>query len=291
MMTSAEIRTRIADFLRDAAEELSPETIGTYRRSLNEFERWMTARGGRFHFTTEDAQAYRAYLEEERSLSPVSVSTYLTALRRFCHHLVMRAVIDENPVASVRGNPRPVAHTREVLDAEEIARLHSVLDGASQIEKRDAVIVYLMLYAGLSEIELARADIGDLEQTLMGWYLRVQGKGRTSKDQQVRIDGPVMERIRIYLDSRGRIRPEKPLVTSHGRRSTGTRLNTRSIRSRIRKLFADALIDRTGVTPHSLTHTAAVLWLQNGMSEEEVRERMRHGTLDTTRIYSRRIAE
>jgi integrase/recombinase XerC len=68
-------------------------------------------------------------------------------------------------------------------------------------------IVYLMLFGGLSEIEVSRADIGDLEQTLMGWFLRVQGKGRSAKDQQVPIDEEVMVRIRIYLDTRGRFGP------------------------------------------------------------------------------------
>ncbi len=290
-MTYGELQIRIADFLRDASEELSPESIGTYRRTLNEFERWFLARDGRFFFTTQHVREYRDYLEDERALSAVSVSTYLTGLRRFCHYLVERGIIEENPVAAVRGNPRPTTHTREVLNDDELERLHAVMDGQSQIEKRDIVIAYLMLYAGLSEIEVARADIGDLEQTLMGWFLRVQGKGRTQKDQQVQIDAPVMEKIRIYLDSRGRIRPEMPLIVAHGRRSDGTRLNTRSIRARIKRLFGAAGIAREGVTPHSLTHTAAVRWLQEGMSEEEVRERMRHGTLDTTRIYLRRAGE
>lgn len=286
-MSYEEVRARIDEFLRDAADELSPETIGTYRRSLNEFERWLEARNESFEFTSSHARDYRNYLEEDRSLSPVSVSTYLTALRRFCNHLVLRGILRENPVANVRGNPRPVSHSRAVLTPEEIARLHEVMHGVTRIEKRDAAIVYLMLYAGLSEIEVVRADIDDLEQTLMGWYLRVQGKGRTEKDQQVPIDDSVMERIRIYLDVRGRIRPEMPLIASHGHRSAGTRLNTRSIRSRIHRLYKLAGIEREGVTPHSLTHTAALLWLQSGMSEEEVRRRMRHGTLDTTRIYTR----
>ena len=98
-----------------------------------------------------------------------------------------------------------------------------------------------------------------------------------------------MERIRIYLDARGRIRPEQPLVVSHGRRSEDKRLNTRSIRGRISGLLKAAKVGREEVTPHSLTHTAAILWLKSGMSEEEVKRRMRHGTIDTTRIYSRQV--
>ena len=49
-----------------------------------------------------------------------------------------------------------------------------------------------------------------------------------------------------------------------------------------------AKIRRRGITPHSLTHTAALIWLNDGLSVEEVKQRMRHGTLDTTMIYLRK---
>lgn len=288
-MTYGELQKRIADFIRESADELSEESIGTYRRTLNELERWVQAGDGEFEFVPEQAAAYRDYLSDERGLSSVSVSTYLTGLRRFCNYLVDIGVLDENPAQAVRGNARPAKHTRAVLEDGEIQALLDAVGGPTALEKRDAAIVYLMLFAGLSEIEVARADIGDLEQTLMGWYLRVQGKGRTEKDQRVPVDDSVMERIRIYLDARGRIRPEQPLVVSHGRRSEDKRLNTRSIRGRISGLLKAAKVGREEVTPHSLTHTAAILWLKSGMSEEEVKRRMRHGTIDTTRIYSRQV--
>lgn len=289
-MTIGELRARLADFERSLASTHAIETVGTYRRSLKEFERWFLDTRGAFYFREMDVRTYRQYLEEERGLSQVSVSTYLTALRRFCAYLQSIGVLDGNPAAGVRGNPRPSEHTRAVLEEEEVEALLRVIDGdSSQLGKRDAAIVFLMLYGGLSEIEVSRADIGDLEQTLMGWFLRVQGKGRSSKDQQVPIDEDVMARIRIYLDTRGRIRPEHPLVVSHGHRSDGNRLTTRSIRSRINGHLETAGIKRPEITPHSLIHTAAVLWLKSGMSVEDVGERMRHGTLDTTRIYARHL--
>jgi site-specific recombinase XerD len=45
------------------------------------------------------------------------------------------------------------------------------------------------------------------------------------------------------------------------------------------------------VSPHSLTHTAALIWLNDGIQVEEVRRRMRHGTLDTTMIYLKQQAD
>jgi integrase/recombinase XerC len=284
-LTLGELERRIEDFLKEYLKGKSPETVGTYRRSLNEFERWFVQQKGRFRFTRKGVEDYKQYLMQTRGLHQVSVSTYLTALRRLCQYLVDIGLLQENPARAVKGNRRPGSHSRSVLTQQEISLLLDALDATTQIGKRDQAIIYLMLFGGLSEIEITRADVKDLEQTLMGWYLRVQGKGHTVKDQQVPVDPQVMDKIRLYLDTRRRIRPEDPLFVSHGHRSEGKRLNTRSVRSRINQHLREAGVKRRGVTPHSLTHTAALIWLNDGMSLEEVKQRMRHGTLDTTMIY------
>lgn len=277
----------IGDFLTIYLKEKSRETVGTYRRSLNEFARWFVKGKGACRFRSEDIEAYKTYLMEERGLHQVSVSTYLTAVRRLCQYLVDIGMLEENPARSIKGNRRPATHSRKFLTESDIDQLLDALSVVNDIEKRDRAIVYTMLFAGLSEIEIVRCNVQDLEQTLLGWYLRIQGKGHTVKDQQVPIDPQVMDALRLYLDTRDRIRPEDPLFVSHGHRSDGQRLNTRSVRSRINHHLERAGVKREGISPHSLTHTAALIWLNDGLSIEEVQQRMRHGTLDTTMIYFR----
>jgi integrase/recombinase XerC/integrase/recombinase XerD len=279
-----ELRDHLQAFQDDYLADKSDETVGTYRRSLNSFEKWFV-RTNDFAFTEDDVRAYKTYLMEERDLSQVSVSTYLTALRRFCQYLTDIGKLDENPATAVKGNRRPDTHSRSVLTETDIEKLEAELGTATQIDKRDTAIVYLMLYAGLSEIEIVRANVEDLERTLMGPVLRVQGKGRTVKDQEAPLDEPVLAAVEAYLDTRDDVHPEDPLFVSHGHRSDGKRLKTRSVRSRINGYLKAAEIKRKGVTPHSLTHTAALIWLNDGMPLDEVKQRMRHGTLDTTMIY------
>ena len=279
-----ELRDHLQAFQDDYLADKSDETVGTYRRSLNSFEKWFVQQNT-FRFREDDVRDYKRYLMEERELSQVSVSTYLTALRRFCQYLTDIGKLTENPAKGVKGNRRPETHSRSVLTESDIEALEEVLKDATPIDKRDQAIVSLMLYAGLTEIEIVRANVEDLEHTLMGPVLRVQGKGREVKDQEAPLDPPVLEAIEAYLDTREDVRPEDPLFVSHGHRSDGKRLKTRSVRSRINGYLKEAEIKRKGVTPHSLTHTAALLWLNDGMPLEEVKERMRHGTLDTTMIY------
>ena len=278
------LRDHLQAFQDDYLAEKSDETVGTYRRSLNSFQKWFVQQNN-FRFREDDVRDYKRYLMEERELSQVSVSTYLTALRRFCQYLTDIGKLTHNPAKAVKGNRRPDTHSRSVLTETDIDKLEEVLGTATQIDKRDSAIVSLMLYAGLSEIEIVRANVEDLEHTLMGPVLRVQGKGREVKDQEAPLDEPVLEAVEDYLDTRDNVHPEDPLFVSHGHRSSGKRLKTRSVRSRINDYLRKAEIKRKGVSPHSLTHTAALLWLNDGMPIEEVKERMRHGTLETTMIY------
>lgn len=283
-LTLRELRRHLQAFQDDYLEDKSDETVGTYRRSLNSFEKWYVQQNN-FRFTEDDVREYKTYLMEERELSQVSVSTYLTALRRFCQYLTDVGELASNPAKAVKGNRRPDSHSRAVLTESDIEQLERVLGDATPLDKRDTAIIYLMLYAGLSEIEIVRANVEDLEHTLMGPVLRVQGKGRTVKDQEAPLDPPVLEKVEAYLETRSNVHPEDPMFVSHGHRSEGKRLKTRSVRSRINGYLKKADIKRKGVTPHSLTHTAALIWLNNDMPLEEVKQRMRHGTLDTTMIY------
>jgi integrase/recombinase XerC/integrase/recombinase XerD len=104
----------------------------------------------------------------------------------------------------------------------------------------------------------------------------------------VPLDPPALDPLDDYLAHRSGLAPTAPLLASHGHRSEGGRLNTRSVRGRINEYLRAARLKRRGISPHSLTHTAALIWLNDGMPVEEVRRRMRHGTLETTMISFKR---
>ncbi len=287
-LSVAQLEDRLEGFVTEYLKDKSPETRGTYRRTLNEFERYHATRAARpssrFRWVERDVEAYKTYLMEERELSQVSVSTYLTALRRLCDYLVARGELDDNPARGVKGNRRPQSHTRGVLTEDEVEALFEAVPKTTEIGRRDRALIALMVYGGLSEVELVRADVGDVDRTLMGTFLHVQGKGRQSKDEAVPLDAAAIDPLEIYLMERDGAAPTEPLFVSHGHRSAGTRLNTRSVRGRVNTHLRAAKVKRRGISPHSLTHTAALIWLNSGMAVEEVRRRMRHGTLETTMI-------
>jgi integrase/recombinase XerC len=267
-----------------------PETRGTYERALRPFMQWF-AEDRRCWFRVDDLERYKAYLTRRRHLSEVSVSTYLTALRRFCQYLVRMKVLSENPSRFVRGNKRPSRHSRRPLTGPQVERLLAVLQGNDERAVRDAVIVLFMLRCGLSEIEIVRADRGDLSERNGQTTLAVQGKGVTGKTQVVLLPEDVQEMLRMYLRTRSGTSPSQALVVSAGKNRRGKRMSTRAVRDRVNELLERAgLRSNTGaITPFSLRHTAALLMARGGATAEEIRTSMRLGTVATARLYLEQI--
>jgi len=264
-----------------------PETRGTYARALREFLRWFP-RDKAFRFRVADVQRYKRYLTVRRKLTPVSVSTYLTALRRFCGFLVDRKVLRDNPAKFVGGNARPAAHSREYLTAEEIGSVLAVVEQSDLRGQRDYAMILLMVRCALSEIELVRADVGDIAMREGLWHMGVQGKGRTAKDAVVPLPPEVKEAVDRYLVTRGAVEPGDPLFASAGNRTRGRRMTTRGVRDRITFHLSAAGIRHEGggnITPYSLRHTAAALLARDGATADQIRDRMRLGSLMTARVY------
>ncbi len=293
VLSIRELEELIQSFLTEYLKQRTKETKGTYERALREFVRFFAAERGAFRFTSDDVERYKTHLSDARQLHQVSVSTYLTSLRRLCQYLVDRGLLPENPARAVGGNKRPGDHSRGVLSLTDIDRLFAAIEPATLLNRRDRVAVRLMLSSGLTEIEIVRADVGDLGRTPSGgWQLPVQGKGREIKDEVVEVSDEVIGELDGYLRLRGgtgALDPAEPLLASHGHRSDGGRLTTRALRQRINGHLRAAGLKRSGISPHSLTHTAALLMLDAGLSLEEVQRRMRHGTPATTQIYLRQV--
>lgn len=273
-------------FLRSLRNK-RPETQGTYQRALREFLRWFQ-QDGKCRFRTEDVERYKLHLTKRKHLSDVSVSTYLTSVRRFCGFLVQSGVLKGNPASQVNGNSRPSGHSREVLTITDVDRLLGVIGRGDERGKRDFAIIKLMVGCALSEIEVIRADIKDLEDRRSESVLAVQGKGRISKDEHVVLPSDVKGAIDDYLASRKSVAPDSPLFASAGNRTRGARMTTRGVRDRVNSYLELAGIKRgrlRKVTPYSLRHTAAMMMAGAGASVDEIRRKMRLGSEATAMLY------
>jgi site-specific recombinase XerC len=156
------------------------------------------------------------------------------------------------------------------------------------LSPRDFAIAKLMLGCGLSEIEIVRANVMDMANANGGAFLSVQGKGRDRKDQKVLLPEDVKAAIDRYLAARIMKSEDEPLFLSAGNRTHGMRMSTRGVRDRINFYLEKAGIKRgrvRRVTPYSLRHTAAIMMADAGATPDEIRQRMRLGSVATAMLY------
>ncbi len=281
-----------AAFLRSLKQK-RPDTRGTYERTLREFLRWAGTQAG-FRFQEEEIRRYKRYLTQRKRLSAVSVSAYLTSVRRYAAYLVQAGVLAENPAQEVEGNTRPRTHSREVLAAADVDMLLGAVARSDERGKRDYAFIQLMAGCALSEIEIVRANTEDLHLEPFHASLSVQGKGRWTKDAIVTLTPEARAAIEEYLTARGTLAPGDPLFTSAGNRTRGQRMTTRGVRDRV-----NYYLEQTGIkqgklrriTPYSLRHSAAVRMAEAGASADEIRDRLRLGSVATAMLYIQRTGK
>jgi integrase/recombinase XerD len=152
---------------------------------------------------------------------------------------------------------------------------------------RDYPMIYLMLVTGIRSIEIRRAKIKDLRMIGGKQILYVQGKGRTSADEFVKISDGLHQAIIDYLNKRKDKNPY--LFISHSRRSNVPYLSRTFFLRMLRRVLKESGLEYTHITPHSLRHTAATMNLLRGGSLAATKQLMRHSNLSTTLLYAHNL--
>jgi len=148
---------------------------------------------------------------------------------------------------------------------------------------RDYALIYLMITTGLRSIEARRARIKDLKWIDGKQILYVQGKGRSSTDDFVKISDGLNEAIKDYLIQR----KDQNLYLFVSRSKRSKKPLTRTIFISIfKRILRDSGLEDTHITAHSLRHTAATLNLERGGSLEETKRLLRHVNMANTLIYA-----
>jgi len=286
----SELEREIEKFLSEYLKDKSEETCGTYQRALREFQRYYAVAHDWFEFRTQDIEQYKLYLSQVKKLSQVSISTYLTSLRRLLDYLVAKGKLETNPAKKVKGNRRPTSHTAGTLSQAEAEKLVRTVPTSKPQDHRDLITIRLMLECAASEHELVKANLMDFQKSAMSYQLFVQGKGKKSKSDTIEIPTDLGQLIERYLARRENLSAESPLLASHSRRISNARITTRAMRYRIKHWLEAADVLRENITANSLRHTAAKLWLErDNLSIEEIQRRMRHGMISTTQIYTKNL--
>ncbi|MER3408694.1 MAG: site-specific tyrosine recombinase XerD [Thermoleophilia bacterium] len=260
-----------------ASARLSPRTVESYRRDLEDARRFL---GGPLR--QADAAEIERYLAELRAagLSSATIARRLAALRSFFRHQALLGERRDNPASAV-DPPRRLRRLPRPLTRGEIERLIAAASGTTPLALRDAALVELLYGAGLRVSEAVGLERGsiDLEERLV----RCLGKG--DRERMVPIGRKAAEAVRRYL-ARGRPyldrrrRPELFLNAKGGPLTRG------GVFFLLRRLAARAGLEPERVHPHLLRHSFATHLLEGGADLRSVQEMLGHADLATTEIYT-----
>jgi len=270
------------DFLADL--DLSEGSRATYSRSVRQFISWLeeTGRAGRVDLLREDILAYKDYLISSKS--SYTVSLYLTTVRKLYQYLESKRIYPD-VTRGIRGSKKPKGFRKDSLTPDQLRQALSSMKRKTLEGLRDYALFNLMARTGLRDIEVSRAQVGDIRQESGQAVLWIQGKGRDSKDDFVLLTKESLKPISRYLKARESLPGDAPLFCSHSDRNSGQALTTRSISRIIKQALRSIGLDDQRLTAHSLRHTAISLSIKGGASLQQAQAMARHTDPKTTLVY------
>ena len=228
-----------------------------------------------------DVVGYKQALADS-GMAPTTIAKKLSALRSFYKVCHAQGLTPTNPTAGVKLPKVKDETSRGILSLAEVEKLFAQVDTSTVLGLRDRAILALMLVNGLREVEIARANYGDLKEVTGIRVLVVHGKGGREDETVLRDD--VHRTLMDYLETRDDLEPSSPLFVGVNHRAS-RRMSTRTIRHRIDSYLRQAGLKREGVSGHSLRHTAITWPILAGASLVQAMELARHADPRTTKRY------
>lgn len=209
----------------------------------------------------------------------------LSSLRTFFRYAFTHKLIVANPMEEIE-TPKIEKRIPVSLSYEHVLQLFEQPDTDTYLGFRDRAIMELFYSSGLRVSELVSLNRTDFDARSL--LVRLKGKGR--KERIVPITKNAAKWITDYLEHPERLQEIDGHMAEVDRNAIflnrhGTRLTTRSVDRNFDKyLTASGLAGK--VTPHTIRHTIATHWLENGMDLKTIQVLLGHSSLSTTTIYT-----
>ena len=209
----------------------------------------------------------------------------ISTLRSFFKYLMRERIVKINPMEDIdspkRDKPLPNAIT-----FEQVIHLFNMCDSSTYLGLRDRSIMELFYSSGLRLSEVCLLNKNDFDETSL--LINVFGKGK--KQRIVPITKTAASFLKKYLYAKERKIKTKEHYAEIDNKAIflnkwGKRISFRSVDRNFKKhLLKSGLNEK--ITPHSIRHTIATHWLENGMDLKTIQTLLGHSSLSTTTIYT-----
>lgn len=277
------MKQEIRDFLSflKTVKNFSLHTLRNYEIDLQQFADFsptieVDKKGVRSYLATLHAKGYKRR----------TILRKVATLRSFYKHLCQKGRLFVNPMHEIDSlkNEKPLP---KALSREEVESFLKLPDESTFLGLRDKAILELLYSSGLRISELAGLNRQDID--LHGRRLKVRGKGK--KERIIPMTQVAAKYLQTYLyhgerKKGGQWHKKEADASALFLNRWGERLSTRSC-DRLFKEYQKKSGIASRVTPHTLRHSIATHWLENGMDLKTIQEILGHESLSTTQIYTK----
>lgn len=260
--------------MRNASEH----TIRNYAIDLNAFQEFLKTIQPTQDLQSIDRKTIRAFLAllTAKKMNKRTIVRRLSSLRTFFKFAISQKLLSLNPTEELE-TPKIDKKLPSPLTYDQIKILFDQPDTTTLLGFRDRTILELFYSSGLRVSELASLNLQDFDPKNL--FIKLKGKGK--KERLVPLTQNAAHWISSYLSH-----PERPLnKDALFLNKNGSRLTTRSIDRNFDKLLKQSGLAGKA-TPHTIRHSIATHWLENGMDLKTIQELLGHSSLSTTTIYT-----
>ncbi len=257
---------------------LSEYTIQYYQDKLTEFKSWLVNTGrdtSPSTITLQDIQQTVIIPQMDRGLQESSINNRLRAIRAFFNFLYNNGYIAKNPVE----NLKMVKEQKKVVNSltkEQVNLLFTQPDITTFTGFRDYTILTLLLECGIRVRGLTDIRIDDIN--LNDGYVKIRGKN--GSERHVPVQNRMKQQLRKYLKLRGEVGNDYLFITIEE-----NPLTKRQVQQRIRDYGKKAGIKNVRVSPHTVRHTFAKFYVQNGGDPFSLRQILGHNSFEMVNRY------
>jgi integrase/recombinase XerC len=221
----------------------------------------------------------------EANVHKRTVVRRLSSLRTFFKFCVRHNLLPKSPAEALE-SPRLDKRIPNVLSYDQVQRFFDQPDTENYLGFRDRCIMELFYSSGLRVSELVGLNRTDVDSGSL--LLKVRGKGK--KERLLPITKNAADWIKAYLEHPERNHDIDGHLGESDREAVflnrlGTRLTTRSVDRKFEKYLASSGL-ATNITPHTIRHTIATHWLENGMDFNVIRRLLGHISSQTATLYA-----
>lgn len=279
----------VSGFFKDelqVARGVSPHTYRAYGTTLRFFIAYLEVQlNKKFREIKADELTYthiRDWMITDKKKRQWSENTWnrhlatIKSFARFLSYLDIRYVNLAERVSLLRSQRVPKNHPDYITPSELKTLLEENISGNGTVF-RDRLILQLLFFSGMRVEELTSERVHDLiwsSSNILSFNIR--GKGNKARTVLVK-EQATISNLKAYIQKQSRYGLKSEYLFA-GR--DGKRMSEGNIRRLVKKF--DAKLQGKSISPHSMRHSAAMNWLENGMELNRLSDLLGHEQTTTT---------